>query len=40
MKKKVVHLITSLKMGGAESLLCNFLAFADRENYDVAVIYS
>lgn len=39
MKKKVVHLITSLKMGGAESLLCDFLAFADRENYDVAVIY-
>ncbi len=39
MKMLIVHLITSLKMGGAESLLCDFLASVDREKYDVTVIY-
>jgi len=39
MKKQLVHIITSLKMGGAESLLCDFLAFADHDTYEFAVIY-
>ena len=38
-KPSVVHLITSLKMGGAESLLVDFLAHCSRQRYDITVLY-
>jgi glycosyltransferase involved in cell wall biosynthesis len=37
--KKILHLITSLKMGGAETLLCDLLERADTRDVNYAVIY-
>ena len=39
MKKIILHLITSLNMGGAETLLCDLLERADTSSYEYAVIY-
>lgn len=38
-KKKIVHIITSLRQGGAESLLVYFLRYADTTHFEHAVIY-
>lgn len=39
MKTLILHLITSLKMGGAETLLCDLLERADARDVEYAVIY-
>jgi L-malate glycosyltransferase len=36
---KIFHLITSLKIGGAESALCNFLEYEQNSNYEHHVAY-
>lgn len=38
-KKRIVHIITSLKVGGAEALLVDFLSHPLAQHYDHAVIF-
>jgi len=35
---KLVHVITGLPYGGAESMLLNLLKYADRKQYSISVI--
>lgn len=39
MKKNIVHIITSLKMGGAESLMVDFLSHPDAQRYHHRVLF-